>query len=45
MKPSFIETALSEVSDHLAVIHHEVEDMTEQQRKRHRKLASKNIMF
>ena len=42
LKPSFIETVLSEVSDHLAVIHHEVEDMTEQQRERHRKLASKN---
>ena len=41
MAPDFIEKSLSELSDHLTVIHHAVEDMTEQQRERHRKLASK----
>jgi len=42
MSSSFIETTLSDLQDHLMVIHHDVEVMTEQQRERHRKLASKN---
>ena len=42
LKPDFIENALSELIEHLSVIHHDVEEMTEQQRDRHRQLASKN---
>ena len=38
----FIDNTLSELSDHLSVIHHAVEDMTEKQRDRHRQRASKN---